>query len=75
MIYFSLSYGISGNYNAARLAVDDLQDEFPDRKIRIVDSLNASLAQGILAIYAVEMREKGEDSGEDFRQTFYQHVL
>lgn len=61
VIYFSLSYGISGNYNAARLAVDDLQDEFPDRKIRIVDSLNASLAQGILAIYAVEMREKGED--------------
>lgn len=61
VIYFSLSHGISGNFNSARLAVDDLLEEFPDRKIRIVDSLNASLAQGILAIYAVEMRDKGED--------------
>jgi DegV family protein with EDD domain len=61
IIYFSLSHGISGNYNAARIAVEELAEEFPERKIRLVDSLNASLAQGILGIYAVEMREKGED--------------
>ena len=61
VIYFSLSKNISGTYNAARIASEDLLEEFPDRKIRLVDSLNASLAQGILAIYASEMRNQGKD--------------
>ncbi len=61
LIYFSPSHGISGNYNAARIAIEELSEEYPDRRIRLVDSLNASLAQGILALYAVEMRDKGED--------------
>ena len=62
VIYFSLSKNISGNYNSARLAAEELLEEYGDkRKIRLVDSLNASLAQGILAIYATEMRDKGMD--------------
>lgn len=61
VIYFSLSKNISGTYNAARIAAEDLLEEFPGRKIRLVDSLNASLAQGILAIYASEMRDQGKD--------------
>ena len=57
VLYFSLSKNISGTYNSARLASEELLDEFGDKhKIRLVDSLNASLAQGILAIYASEMR-------------------
>lgn len=64
IIYFSLSKNISGTYNAAKLAKEDLLEEYPDRKICLVDSLNASLAQGILAIYAYEMREKGMDVEE-----------
>ncbi len=60
VLYFSLSKNISGNYNSARLAVEDLEDD-PEctGKIRIVDTLNASLGQGLLAIYAAEMRDKG----------------
>lgn len=64
IIYFSLSKNISGTFNAAKLAKEDLSEEYPDRKICLVDSLNASLAQGILAIYAYEMREKGMDIEE-----------
>lgn len=64
IIYFSLSKNISGTYNAARIAAEELREEFPDRKIVLVDSLNASLAQGILAIYAYEMREEGKDVEE-----------
>lgn len=60
VLYYSLSKNISGTYNAARLAKDDLQLEFPDRKIILIDSLNASLAQGIMAIYAVEMGREGK---------------
>ena len=60
VLYFSLSKNISGTYNSARLASEELLDEFGDKhKIRLVDSLNASLAQGILAVYASEMRTKG----------------
>lgn len=65
VLYFSLSKNISGTYNAARIAAEDLMDDAPNgRKIRLIDSLNASLAQGILAIYASEMREKGMDLDE-----------
>ena len=60
VLYFSLSKNISGNYNSARLAAEEVMDkEINGRKIRLIDSLNASLAQGILAIYASEMRDKG----------------
>ncbi|MCR5743424.1 MAG: DegV family protein [Lachnospiraceae bacterium] len=61
ILYISLSSNISGTFNAARLAAQELTEEYPDRKIRLVDSLNASLAQGILAIYAVTFRDKGMD--------------
>lgn len=60
ILYFSLSKNISGNYNSARIAAEELMDSGEYRhKIRLIDSLNASLAQGILAIYASEMRDKG----------------
>ena len=58
VLYFSLSKNISGNYNSARLAAEELSN-INGHKIRLIDSLNASLAQGILAIYASEMRDKG----------------
>lgn len=73
VIYFSLSKNISGNYNSARLAAEELLDEYGGRrKIRLVDSLNASLAQGILAIYASEMRDKGMNVDEtaDLLETY-----
>lgn len=60
ILYFSLSKNISGNYNSARIAAEELMDSGEyGHKIRLIDSLNASLAQGILAIYASEMRDKG----------------
>lgn len=60
ILYFSLSKNISGTYNAARIAAEELKTDFPsDTKIILIDSLNASLAQGILAIYASEMRSQG----------------
>lgn len=62
VLYFSLSKNISGTYNSARIAAQELMENPPmGRRIRMIDSLNASLAQGILAIYASEMRSKGMD--------------
>ena len=64
ILYFSLSKNISGTYNSARIAAEELSESFPDRKIRLIDALNASLAQGILAIYASEMRSQGKSLEE-----------
>lgn len=64
ILYFSLSKNISGTYNSARIAAEELSESFPDRKIRLIDALNASLAQGILAIYASEMRAGGKNLDE-----------
>ena len=73
VLYFSLSKNISGNFNSARLAAEDLMENPPcGRKIRMIDSLNASLAQGILAIYASEMRSQGMevDAVADILETY-----
>lgn len=64
ILYFSLSKNISGTYNSARIAAEELSESFPDRKIRLIDALNASLAHGILAIYASEMRAVGKSLDE-----------
>ena len=65
VLYFSLSKNISGNYNSARVAAEEVMENCANgRKIRLIDSLNASLAQGILAIYASEMRDKGMEFDE-----------
>lgn len=62
VLYFSLSKNISGTYNSARIAAQELMENPPmGRRIRMIDSLNASLAQGILAIYASEMRSQEMD--------------
>ena len=72
VLYFSLSKNISGNFNSARLAAEEVLSKHTNGcKIRLIDSLNASLAQGILAIYASIMREKGMEIDEvaDFLET------
>ena len=72
VLYFSLSKNISGNFNSARLAAEEVLSKHTNgRKIRLIDSLNASLEQGILAIYASIMREKGMEIDEvaDFLET------
>lgn len=77
VLYFSLSKNISGTYNSARLAMEEVMSEDTNgHKIRIVDSLNASLGQGLLAIYASEMREKGMSFDEvaDLIETYPQKM-
>lgn len=60
VLYFSLSKNISGNYNSAVLGAQMAKDEANNgHEVRVVDSMNASLGQGLLAIYASEMRDKG----------------
>jgi len=59
IICLNISSGISGTYNAARLAGEDLAEQYPDRKIFVIDTKNASLGSGIHAINASIMRSEG----------------
>ncbi len=53
------SSGLSTTYQSAVIAANELLEKYPDRKIRVVDSLSASLGQGLLVYYACQKREAG----------------
>ncbi|MBR6160123.1 MAG: DegV family protein [Lachnospiraceae bacterium] len=59
VLYIGLSGGVTGSIGSAKIAASDLSEEFPERQIRIVDSLGASLGEGILVIEAAKCRDKG----------------
>lgn len=59
LIHVTLSTGISGTYNSAVLAANDLKDEFPDRKIYVVDSMAASSGFGLLLDKMADLRDTG----------------
>ena len=59
LLHCTLSTGISGTYNAAVLAARQLRDEFPDRKIYVIDSLAASSGYGLLMDKIADMRDSG----------------
>lgn len=66
ILHFSLSSGLSGVSNSARLAIDAMKKEFPERTIYLVDSLAASSGFGMLVEAASIMREQGKDIKETF---------
>ena len=59
LLHLSLSSGISGTYNSARLAAEDMREEFPERKIYLVDSLAASSGFGLFMAKLSELRDSG----------------
>lgn len=59
VLYIGMSGGISGSAQAAVLAVQTLREEFPQRKIEAVDTLAASLGEGLLVIEAAERLRQG----------------
>jgi DegV family protein with EDD domain len=59
ILHISLSSGLSGAYNSALLARDELYHKYPDRKLLVVDSLGASSGSGLLTDLAADMRDGG----------------
>lgn len=64
VLHFTLSSGISGTYNSACLAAEQLRDDFPERTIEIIDSLSASSGYGML----VEMAKDKADEGKSLEE-------
>ena len=59
ILFISASSGISSSYQSACIAAEQLLEEYPDRKIQVVDSLSSTLGEGILVLRAFSLREKG----------------
>jgi DegV family protein with EDD domain len=59
LIHVTLSGGLSGSYNAARLAADEVREEFPERKLYVVDSLAASSGYGLFIDKLAELKNGG----------------
>ena len=59
IIHLTLSSGITGVYNSAKIAQQMLQEEYPERKIEIIDSLCASAGFGLLLDKLADLRDAG----------------
>jgi DegV family protein with EDD domain len=59
IFYLCFTSGMSGTYQASLVARELLLEEFPDRKILCVDSLCASVGEGMLLYHVAHQRQKG----------------
>ena len=59
--HLTLSSGISGSINSARIAAANLMEEYPERKIIVIDSLCASVGYGLLVDTALTLQKEGMD--------------
>ncbi len=64
ILYVGFSSGLSGTVGQAMLASKELKEEFPDRKVVVVDTLAASLGEGMLVYYAAKMKSEGKSLEE-----------
>ena len=61
LVYLGMSSGISGTVGLARTVAAELREEFPGRKIAVIDTKAASLGEGMPVLFAAELREQGAD--------------
>jgi DegV family protein with EDD domain len=64
ILHLTLSSGISGTYNSACIARDELLEKYPERKLYIIDSLAASSGYGLLMDRLADMRDHGKTIDE-----------
>lgn len=59
VLVLAFSSGLSTTYQSAVIAAEELKDAYPDRKIQVIDTLCASMGQGLLVWYACKKRGEG----------------
>ncbi len=73
LLVLAFSSGLSTTYNSAVIAADDLAEEFPDRKIVVVDSLCAAMGEGLLA-YMVAKKVAEENLSIDAAAAYAEEI-
>ena len=64
VLVLAFSSGLSTTYQSAAIAAEELAEEFPERKIAVVDTLCASLGEGLLVWHAAQMKKAGKSLEE-----------
>ena len=64
ILYIAFSSGLSGTYNSIRMAAEELQEEYPERKLIVIDSLCACMGEGLLVYKAVQLKRAGKSLEE-----------
>ena len=67
VLYVGFSSGLSGTFNSARIAFEDLSAEYPEHKFLAVDSLCASMGEGLLVYHAAQQQKAGRTIEETAR--------
>lgn len=60
VLFLAFSSGLSTTYNSIKIAGEELAEQYPERKVFVVDTLCASLGQGLLVWHAVQHKRAGE---------------
>lgn len=74
ILHIAFSSGLSGTYNNVRMAAEEIMEEHPDVKITVIDSLAASMGEGLLVHKAVQLRKEGK-SLEETAEWLKKHLL
>ena len=64
VLYIGFSSGLSGTYQASLLAAQELKEKYPERTVECVDSLQASMGEGLLTFEAALLRKQGKSLDE-----------
>ena len=64
VLVLAFSSGLSATCQSAVIAAGELREEFPDRKLVVIDTLCASIGQGLLVYTAAKLREQGKTIDE-----------
>lgn len=59
VLHIAFSSGLSGTYASCVQGAEELREQYPDRKLIVIDSLAASMGEGLLVYYADENRKAG----------------
>ena len=59
ILHLSFSSGLSGTCNSMKIAAEELQEEYPERKIIVIDTLCACLGEALLLYYVLKQKENG----------------
>lgn len=59
ILYIGFDSKLSGSFNSANIAINELKEDYPDRKLIAIDSLNVSCGHGLLVMLAAKYRKQG----------------
>ena len=64
ILHLAFSSGLSSTYNNAVIAANDIMEDYPNCKITVIDTLAASIGEGLLVYYAVKLKNEGKSMAD-----------